>query len=295
MRDTLLQSPTVRLRAMENTDLPLIYRLENDSRMWDTTSTVQPLSRSTISRFIKGTTGDIYEDRQLRLVIEIGVRSEELGVRSEELGVKSEELGVKSEELGVKSEELGVKSEELGVKSKELGVSKPQTSMPKASRRLSSAVGEAGADTERKSESEAAMPKASRRLSSAVGEAGADTERKSESEAANLQPQTSTSVGFIDLTDFSPRHLRAEVGICLLPEYQSQRIGTEALRLVEEYAAQMLHIHQLYAYINPSNIISQRLFSSAGYQLAGMLHDWVKTPDGYESIEIRQKKIEKKV
>ena len=156
MRDTLLQSPTVSLRAMENTDLPLIYRLENDSRMWDTTSTVQPLSRSTISRFIKGTTGDIYEDRQLRLVIEIGVRSEELGVRSEELGVKSEELGVRSEELGVKSEELGVKSEELGVKSEELRVSKPPTSMPKASRRLSSAVGEAGADTERKSKSEAA-------------------------------------------------------------------------------------------------------------------------------------------
>ena len=232
MRDTLLQSPTVRLRAMENTDLPLIYRLENDSRMWDTTSTVQPLSRSTISRFIKGTTGDIYEDRQLRLVIEIGVRSEELGV------------------------------------------SKPPTSMPKASRRLSSAVGEAGADTERKSESEAANLKP---------------------QTSNLQPQTSKSVGFIDLTDFSPRHLRAEVGICLLPEYQSQRIGTEALRLVEEYAAQMLHIHQLYAYINPSNIISQRLFSSAGYQLAGILHDWVKTPDGYESIEIRQKKIEKKV
>ncbi|MDO4951145.1 MAG: GNAT family N-acetyltransferase, partial [Bacteroidales bacterium] len=173
--------------------------------------------------------------------------------------------------------------------------SESEAAMPKASRRLSSAVGEAGADTERKSESEAAMPKASRRLSSAVGEAGADTERKSESEAANLQPPTSTSVGFIDLTDFSPRHLRAEVGICLLPEYQSQRIGTEALRLVEEYAAQMLHIHQLYAYINPSNIISQRLFSSAGYQLAGILHDWVKTPDGYESIEIRQKKIEKKV
>ena len=232
MRDTLLQSPTVRLRAMENTDLPLIYRLENDSRMWDTTSTVQPLSRSTISRFIKGTTGDIYEDRQLRLVIEIGVRSEELGV------------------------------------------SKPPTSMPKASRRLSSAVGEAGADTERKSESEAA---------------------NLQPQTSNLKPQTSKSVGFIDLTDFSPRHLRAEVGICLLPEYQSQRIGTEALRLVEEYAAQMLHIHQLYAYINPSNIISQRLFSSAGYQLAGILHDWVKTPDGYESIEIRQKKIEKKV
>jgi len=46
--------------------------------------------------------------------------------------------------------------------------------MPKASRRLSLAVGEAGANKQRKSESVAAMPKASRRLSLAVGEAGAD-------------------------------------------------------------------------------------------------------------------------
>ena len=155
---------------------------------------------------------------------------------------------------------LGVRSKELGVRSEELGV---------RSEELGVRSEELGVKSE---------------------ELGV-----SKPPTSNLQPPTSKSVGFIDLTDFSPRHLRAEVGICLLPEYQSQRIGTEALRLVEEYAAQMLHIHQLYAYINPSNIISQRLFSSAGYQLAGMLRDWVKTPDGYESIEIRQKKIEKKV
>ena len=236
MTAPLLQSPTVSLRPLESADLPLMYKLENDTRLWDTTSAVQPLSRGTIGRFINASTGDIYKDRQLRLVIEIN--HSVLEDRKQGTGEKTQ----------------------------------------------------------------ASMPKASQRLSSAVGEAGADTERKSESEAANLKPQTEiegisqtpTSVGFIDLTNFSPRHQRAEVGICLLPEYQQKRIGTEALRLMEDYAAQMLHIHQLYAYINPANEISTRLFSSAGYRLVGTLRDWVKTPSGYAPIDIRQKKIEKK-
>ena len=236
MTAPLLQSPTVSLRPLESADLPLMYKLENDTRLWDTTSAVQPLSRGTIGRFINASTGDIYKDRQLRLVIEIN--HSVLEDRKQGTGKKTQ----------------------------------------------------------------ASMPKASQRLSSAVGKAGADTERKSESEAANLKPQieiegisqTPTSVGFIDLTNFSPRHQRAEVGICLLPEYQQKRIGTEALRLMEDYAAQMLHIHQLYAYINPANEISTRLFSSAGYRLVGTLRDWVKTPTGYAPIDIRQKKIEKK-
>ena len=236
MTAPLLQSPTVSLRPLESADLPLMYKLENDTRLWDTTSAVQPLSRGTIGRFINASTGDIYKDRQLRLVIEI--------------------------------------NHSVLEDRKQGTAKKPQASMPKASQRLSSAV----------------------------GKAGADTERKSESEAANLKPQTEiegisqipTSVGFIDLTNFSPRHQRAEVGICLLPEYQQKRIGTEALRLMEDYAAQMLHIHQLYAYINPTNEISTRLFSSAGYRLVGTLRDWVKTSSGYAPIDIRQKKIEKK-
>ena len=236
MTAPLLQSPTVSLRPLESADLPLMYKLENDTRLWDTTSAVQPLSRGTIGRFINASTGDIYKDRQLRLVIEIN--HSVLEDRKQGTGKKT------------------------------------QASMPKASQRLSSAVGEAGADTERKSESEAANP-------------------KPQTEIEGIS-QTPASVGFIDLTNFSPRHQRAEVGICLLPEYQQKRIGTEALRLMEDYAAQMLHIHQLYAYINPANEISTRLFSSAGYRLVGTLRDWVKTPSGYAPIDIRQKKIEKK-
>ena len=246
MTAPLLQSPTVNLRPLESADLPLMYKLENDTRLWDTTSAVQPLSRGTIGRFINASTGDIYKDRQLRLVIEI--------------------------------------NHSVLEDRKQGTAKKTQASMPKASQRLSSAVGEAGADFKESREQ------------SDNEELGVKSEELgvSKPQTSNLQPPTSKSVGFIDLTNFSPRHQRAEVGICLLPEYQQKRIGTEALRLMEDYAAQMLHIHQLYAYINPANEISTRLFSSAGYRLVGTLRDWVKTPSGYAPIDIRQKKIEKK-
>ncbi|MBQ7742265.1 MAG: GNAT family N-acetyltransferase [Bacteroidaceae bacterium] len=177
MTPQLLSSDNVRLRPMEASDLPLIYKLENDTRLWNTAANTQPLSRSTIEKYIGASTGDIYKDGQLRLIIESKTSS----------------------------------------------------------------------------------------------------------------VQEFKSIGVIDLIDFSPRHQRAEVGISILPEYQSQRIGTEALRLMEQYAAQVLFIHQLYAYVDPNNEISLRLFTSAGYQRVGTLQDWLKTSEGYKHILLFQK------
>ena len=177
MTQQLLSSDTVRLRPMETSDLPLVYKLENNTRMWDTAANAQPLSRGTIEKFIGASTGDIYKDGQLRLIIE----------------------------------------------------------------------------------------------------------------SKSSSVQEFKSIGVIDLIDFSPRHQRAEVGISILPEYQSQRIGTEALRLMEQYAAQVLFIHQLYAYVSPDNEISLRLFTSAGYQRVGTLQDWLKTSEGYRHILLFQK------
>ena len=66
----LLTSPTVRLRPMEASDLPLMYKLENDTRLWNTAANTQPLSRGTIEKFLNASTGDIYKDGQLRMIIE---------------------------------------------------------------------------------------------------------------------------------------------------------------------------------------------------------------------------------
>lgn len=173
---SLLQTDNVSLRPIENSDLPLMYRLENDTALWDTTSFAQPISRSTLETFLNATTGNIYTDHQLRLVIEY-----------------------------------------------------------------------------------------------------------SEPDKENI------SVGFIDLSDFSPRHLRAEVGIAVVQEYRNIGIGSQALCLIEQYAKQMLMLHQLYAYVSPTNDISCKLFANAGYQVVGTLGDWMKTMQGYRPLEMLQK------
>ena len=77
------------------------------------------------------------------------------------------------------------------------------------------------------------MPKASRRLSSAVGEAGADTERKSESEAANLKPQSLT-VRQSAATVEQPLSYGAAYLQSWLPAIETPAAGSE-LRLTCQY------------------------------------------------------------
>lgn len=81
--------------------------------------------------------------------------------------------------------------------------------------------------------------------------------------------------GLVDLTDFSPRHLRAEVGIVILPELQRRGMASAALRLLHDYAARHLRLRSLYAYVAEDNLAAQTLFRSLGYQSSGILQRWV--------------------
>ena len=60
----------LRLRKIEPTDLPYLYQWENDARMWADSDTHNPLSQADLREYIASTTGDIYRDGQLRLMIE---------------------------------------------------------------------------------------------------------------------------------------------------------------------------------------------------------------------------------
>lgn len=65
----LLSNGVIALRALEPSDLDLMYKWENDTTVWTATDTQAPYSRHTIKRFIESYTGDIYASRQLRLII----------------------------------------------------------------------------------------------------------------------------------------------------------------------------------------------------------------------------------
>ncbi len=60
----------VTLRAMEPEDLYLLYRIENDNSLWNVGITNVPYSRYILRDFIASSTGDIYKDGQVRLIIE---------------------------------------------------------------------------------------------------------------------------------------------------------------------------------------------------------------------------------
>ena len=59
----------LRLRKIEPSDLPFLYQWENDATMWADSDTHNPLSRHDLHQYIGNTTGDIYRDGQLRLII----------------------------------------------------------------------------------------------------------------------------------------------------------------------------------------------------------------------------------
>ena len=60
----------IKLRKIEPTDLPFLYQWENDASVWADGDNHNPLSRQDLRDYIESTTGDIYKDGQLRLIIE---------------------------------------------------------------------------------------------------------------------------------------------------------------------------------------------------------------------------------
>ena len=58
------------MRAVEPEDLELLYKIENDINLWDVGITNVPYSRYMLHEYMSSITGDIYTDKQVRLMIE---------------------------------------------------------------------------------------------------------------------------------------------------------------------------------------------------------------------------------
>jgi len=67
----ILENKNIRLRALEPTDLNLLYKWENDSSIWEVSHTLKPFSLFILKQYLESSQLDIFESKQLRLVIEI--------------------------------------------------------------------------------------------------------------------------------------------------------------------------------------------------------------------------------
>ncbi len=64
-----LQGEKVYLRALEPEDLDFVHHIENDETFWEISSTQAPYSKFLIRQYIENAHRDIYDIKQLRLVI----------------------------------------------------------------------------------------------------------------------------------------------------------------------------------------------------------------------------------
>lgn len=65
----MMNDDKISLRALEPTDLDTLYRWENDANLWAVSDTSAPYSRQVLWSYLEQYTADIYQSRQLRLMI----------------------------------------------------------------------------------------------------------------------------------------------------------------------------------------------------------------------------------
>ena len=67
---TPLESSNIKLRALESEDLEFLFQTENKASFWEVSGTQVPFSKYILKQYLLNSHLDIYEAKQLRLIIE---------------------------------------------------------------------------------------------------------------------------------------------------------------------------------------------------------------------------------
>ena len=79
------QNEQINLRAIEPEDIDLLYQWENDRSIWLVSNTITPFSRYILTKYIENSHLDIYQTKQLRLMIDVNENEQRKTVGSIDL------------------------------------------------------------------------------------------------------------------------------------------------------------------------------------------------------------------
>ena len=65
-----LKSGKIALRPLEPEDIDILYKWENDMSIWEVSNTKTPFSKHVLAQYLIEAARDIYETKQLRLIIQ---------------------------------------------------------------------------------------------------------------------------------------------------------------------------------------------------------------------------------
>ena len=75
-----LKGKHINLRALEPEDLNFLYQIENNELFWEVSHTQTPFSKYILRQYLENAHLDIYESKQLRLLIEEKSTNKQLGM-----------------------------------------------------------------------------------------------------------------------------------------------------------------------------------------------------------------------
>jgi diamine N-acetyltransferase len=96
------------------------------------------------------------------------------------------------------------------------------------------------------------------------------------------------AVGMVDLLSFDAMNARAEVGIVTLAAHRQKGYGRSALRQLVGYSREVLHLHQLFAFIDARNEPCLQLFRQLGCIETSKLKDWLFDGTEYHEAVVMQ-------
>lgn len=88
-------------------------------------------------------------------------------------------------------------------------------------------------------------------------------------------------VGIVDITDFEPRHNRAELGMVVREKYRHMGYGSLIVDKMLKYAKEVIHLHQLYIVVDINNTPTLELFKKYGFKVSHYLEDWLYDGEKY--------------
>ncbi|WP_137286845.1 GNAT family N-acetyltransferase [Halorussus salinisoli] len=108
----------------------------------------------------------------------------------------------------------------------------------------------------------------------------------SNQEDVNLAVCTDGEIaGTIGLHDLNQRSGTCEIGIWLAPEFHGQGYGTDASRVLTDYAFRELRMHRVQARVLATNEASARIWEKLGFEEEGVHRDEAFT--GGEYVDVR--------
>ncbi|MHA2037333.1 MAG: GNAT family N-acetyltransferase [Promethearchaeota archaeon] len=89
-------------------------------------------------------------------------------------------------------------------------------------------------------------------------------------------------IGSVNLWNLNWRHLRAEIGIWIIPSYWNKGFGTKALNLTKNIGFNHLHLNRIEAHVALENENSVNLFLKCDFKKEGFLRQFLKLGDKFQ-------------